>query len=180
MSPRVKRPNPANRVSQLGARQQAPRARTPRASRMQTPYITQAGQDVARPFALIVGVVYLAAGLIGFAVTGFDQNIVSPHGHALIGFALNPFHNLIHVAVGVILIVVSQVRDSTITQGVLIGGGLVYLAAALLGFLDRLQIIAIHGGGAPDNFLHLFSGLAALLVGVLTSMQQSRSQPLMA
>lgn len=120
---------------------------------------------------------YLGAGLLGFVATGFGDNIVSPHGHSLIGFEVNSFHNVIHIAVGVILIVVSQVRDSTITQGVLIGGGLVYLAAALLGFLNRLQIIAIHGGGATDNFLHLFSGLAALLVGVLTSIHSSRAQP---
>jgi hypothetical protein len=132
--------------------------------------------NIARPFALIVGVVYLAIGLIGFAATGFGDNVVARHGHKLLGFELNSFHNVVHIVIGLSFIVVSQVRDVAITQGVLIGGGAIYLAAALLGFLDRLPILAINGGGAADNFLHLLSGAAAVVFGLLGAAQQSQAE----
>lgn len=128
--------------------------------------------NIAQPFALIVGVTYLLVGLVGFAVTGFT-GVVIDGPDSLIGFDLNPFHNLVHIAIGLLLLVVSQLRDPAITQGVLIGGGLVYILAALLGFLNELQITSINDELAADNFLHLFSGLAALMVGILGAHQSS-------
>ena len=64
------------------------------------------------------------------------------------------FHNVVHLAIGAGFIAVSRL-DATITQGVVIGAGLVYLLAGLLGFPNA------------DNFLHLFSGAAAVLFGLL-------------
>ncbi|MHB8656514.1 MAG: DUF4383 domain-containing protein [Solirubrobacteraceae bacterium] len=178
MSPRIVRPLSARGLPQPGARVAKPglRAVRPHTGGQATQHIGPAGQDLSRPFALLVGVGYLAVGLIGFVVTGLP-GIVTSHGHSLLGFELNPFHNLVHIVIGLAFIVVSRVPDSAITQGVLIGGGTIYLAAALLGFLNKLPILAIHGAMAPDNFLHLFSGAAAVLVGLLAARRQSRSQP---
>jgi hypothetical protein len=127
--------------------------------------------NIAQPFALIVGVVYLAVGLVGFAVTGFT-GVTTDGGDDLLGFDLNIFHNVVHAVIGLILIVVSQV-DAAITQGVLIGGGLVYILAAGLGFLNELQILSINDELAADNFLHLASGLAAFAVGLIGAKQSS-------
>lgn len=164
MSPRIQRAASVSAVP------------TPRGGSRRAPqYIGPAGGNVARPFALVVGAAYTAVGLIGFGVTGFS-GFVSSHGHSLLGFDLNIFHNVVHLVIGVGFIVVSRVPDSTITQGVLIGGGAIYLVAALLGFLDRLPILAINGTWAPDNFLHLFSGAAAVLFGLLGAQQQSSAE----
>ena len=117
--------------------------------------------------ALAVGIVYLAVGLVGFAVTGFSGWVVDTR-EDLLSFDLNGFHNIVHLGVGAILIGVSLVREPTITQGVLIGGGLVYLLAAVLGFTGNLNsLLSIDGTFASDNFLHLASGAAAVLVGLL-------------
>ncbi len=117
--------------------------------------------------ALAVGIVYLAVGLIGFAVTGFSGWVVDTR-EDMLSFDLNGFHNIVHLGVGAILIGVSLVREPTITQGVLIGGGLVYLLAAVLGFTGNLgSLLSIDGKLASDNFLHLVSGAAAVLVGLL-------------
>ncbi len=132
--------------------------------------------NVARPFALLVGVVYLAAGLIGFVATGFS-GFVSTNGPSLLGLHINIFHNLFHIVVGLAFIVASRLPDVTMTQGIVIGGGIVYLAAALLGFLDKLPIIAVNGSLALDNFFHLFSGAAALVVGLIGAQQQSEAEP---
>jgi Domain of unknown function (DUF4383) len=131
-------------------------------------------RNIAQLFAVVVGVAYLAIGLIGFAVTGFSGAVLDGPD-ALLGFDLNPFHNVVHLGVGLILLVTGSLRDPVIAEGALIGGGLVYLLAAVLGFLGGLEIISINDGDelAPDNFLHLFSGAAALAAGVLGARQSS-------
>ena len=123
-------------------------------------------RNITQTFALVVGVVYLAVGIVGFAVTG-ATGVTTDGADKLIGFDLNVFHNVVHLAIGLGFIAVSQLRDPTITQGVVIGGGLVYVLAGLLGFLNELQILSIDSEIAPDNFLHLFSGLAAVAFGLL-------------
>jgi hypothetical protein len=65
------------------------------------------------------------------------------------------------------------VPDPTVAQGVLIGGGLIYIVAAGLGFLNELQILSINDELDADNFLHLFSGIAALAVGIIGAKQSS-------
>jgi hypothetical protein len=124
--------------------------------------------SIAQIGAVIVGVAYLAIGIIGFAFTGFGE-FVQDTGDGIIGFDLNPFHNIIHFVVGAYLLFVSRL-GRTITEGALIGGGLVYIVAAILGFDNHLQIISINSATAPDNFLHIASGLAALLLGLISSL----------
>ncbi len=117
--------------------------------------------------ALVVGIAYLAAGLLGFAFTGFTGWVIDTR-EDMLGFDLNGFHNIVHFGIGAILIGVSLIREPTITQGVLIGGGLVYLLAAALGFTNNLSsLLSIDGTFASDNFLHLASGSAAILLGLL-------------
>ena len=128
------------------------------------------GQNVTQVFALVVGAVYLLVGVIGFAVTGFT-GVTTDGADKLIGFDLNVFHNVVHLAIGAGFIAVSRLSDPTITQGVVIGAGLVYVLAGLLGFLNELQILSIDSELAADNFLHLFSGVAAVLFGLIGARQ---------
>ena len=128
-------------------------------------------QNIARPVALLLGVTYLAAGVIGFAATGF-HGFVTPGGSTFIGFPLNVFHNIVHIGIGAILLVASRLPDATMTQGILIGVAILYVAATLLGFLGKLPIIAVTTAGNPDNFLHLASAAVALFGGLAGAAQQ--------
>jgi hypothetical protein len=129
--------------------------------------------NVARLFALAIGLGYLAAGLIGFVETGFTGPVVLNTNDSFLGFFdLNIFHNIVHFAIGLGLIVASRVRDVTVTQGVLIGVGLFYVVAALLGFLNYLQLISINSSLAFDNFFHLFTGAVAVIFGLIGAHQQ--------
>jgi hypothetical protein len=125
--------------------------------------------NAAQVFALVAGVTYAIVGVVGFAVTGFE-GVVQNGPDTLLGFDLNPFHNVVHFTIGLGFIVASRL-DATLTQGIVIGGGLVYLLAALLGFLNQLQILSINDEIAPDNFLHLVSGSAAVLFGLIGARQ---------
>ena len=97
--------------------------------------------SVAQLGAAVVGVVYVLVGLVGFAITGFG-GFVTDTNDTLIGFDINPFHNVVHLVIGAyLLIAVSLGR--TATEGALIGGGIVYLLAAFLGFDGRLEILSL-------------------------------------
>ena len=132
------------------------------------------GENLSKAFAVGFGVFYIAIGLIGFAVTGFE-GFTADTDEQLLGLDLNVFHNIVHVAIGLGLVLAATARDETVTQGVVIGVGLFYAVAALLGFLDYLQIISINGHLSLDNFLHLFSALAALGFGLFAAQRQHRS-----
>ena len=121
--------------------------------------------------AAVVGVAYLAIGVIGFVVTGFGS-FVQDTGDGILGFDLNPFHNVVHLTVGGYLLFVSMLNRAA-AEGALIGGGAVYLVAAFLGFGNHLQIISISDVSAPDNYLHVASGLAAILIGLISSLSGS-------
>ena len=86
---------------------------------------------------------------------------------------------MLHIGVGAILLTAGLMSEPTLAQGALIGGGVVYVLAALLGFLGGLEIISINDGDrlAPDNFLHLFSGIAAITAGALGAKQSDEALP---
>jgi len=135
----------------------------------------EGGANIARTFALLFGLAYVAVGVVGFAATGFNEGIVANTDDALFGiFDLNIFHNIVHMAIGAGLIVASRANDATVTQGIVIGLGLFYTVAALLGFLNFLQIISIDTNLAPDNFLHLASALLALAAGLIAVRHQNQ------
>ena len=134
-----------------------------------TPQRPAAGRHPAQVLAFIVGVAYVIVGLVGFAATGFGGSWVHDGGADLLGFDVNGFHNIVHLGVGLILLIASTAPAPALTQGVLIGGGLVYVLAAFLGFTGQLDhLLSIDGKfGAADNWLHLVSGLAAIVAGFL-------------
>lgn len=128
-------------------------------------------ENIARPVALVLGVVYLAAGVFGFIVTGF-HGFVTSGGSSIIGLHLNVFHNLVHIGIGAILVVASRLPDATMTQGTLLGVGAVYVVATVVGFTGHLPIIAVTTAGNGDNFLHLASAALALVGGLAGTAQQ--------
>lgn len=125
------------------------------------------GFSIAQLGAVVVGVAYVLAGVVGFFITGFGD-FTQDTGDKLLIFDINPFHNTVHLLIGIFLLFVSTL-GRTVTEGALIGGGLVYLVAAFLGFADSLQIISINDVFATDQFLHIASGGTALLLGLFSS-----------
>ncbi len=121
----------------------------------------------AQLYALLFGLVLLAVGILGFIADSSFGTGSNVDGSDFIIFEVNGWHNIVHIAVWLILIGASMPQDAAINSGVLIGGGLVYILAAFLGFINHLQILSINNTLAPDNFLHLVSGVLAVTVGLL-------------
>ena len=112
----------------------------------------------AQMFALAFGVVYLVVGLVGFAVTGFD-NFASATDEKLLVFAVNPLHNIAHLGVGVLLLVGSTRHETAKSINLMVG--VVYLLLAILGFAGVVIEDLLNVNDA-DNFLHV--GTAALAI----------------
>jgi hypothetical protein len=113
--------------------------------------------------ALTFGVAYLAAGVAGFAVTGF-HGFASMDGPRLLGlFMVNPLHNLVHLTIAVLWLGSAPchraARIANLTIGTTLG------LVTVLGFAHVLMFLGIHTLGDPDNFLHLMSATLALYFG---------------
>lgn len=116
-------------------------------------------------FALFASLIYLTIGVIGFFVTGFNA-VVAESNEALFGiFLINPYHNIVHIALGSLWLLAALVLSPAGTEGVNIMIGGVYILATVLGFLGYFTLLNIQPGLDPDNFLHLFSGLLPLIFG---------------
>ncbi len=122
----------------------------------------------AQAFALVGGITYILVGIVGFFVTGLGTgDFVSNTDDALLGiFDLNPFHNVVHIGAGAILVAASRVESPGVTDGVTIGVGLVLLVAAAIGFLGAADhLLSINSAAAADNWLHLVTGGLAVIIG---------------
>ncbi len=115
-------------------------------------------------FGYVFGAIYAVVGVVGFAITP-GVGFFSTHGKDLIFFGLNPFHNLIHIAVGV-LFIVGAVGGAKLSSVINVLIGAVYLVVAILGLFiigTSFNIIALN---SADNVLHFVSAVAALGVGL--------------
>lgn len=123
-------------------------------------------KSIARKGALLFGIVYVVVGLAGFAVTGFDDWLVNTN-EVLIIFEVNAFHNVVHLALGALFLAAYAVPDEGVAQGINAGIGFFLILAAVIGFAGTgaLQLISIDSALAADNFLHLFGGIAAVVLG---------------
>ena len=126
-------------------------------------------RNLAQTFMPLFGAAYMTIGVIGMFITGFG-NFVQNTGDELIGFSINPFHNLVHLAIGAFLIIMS--RQSTATaEGACLGVGLFYVTAFVIGVIgeSNLTIISMFGRGDLENFNHLVNGIALLSIGLISS-----------
>ncbi|KAA1248281.1 DUF4383 domain-containing protein [Mycobacterium simiae] len=113
-------------------------------------------------FAYASAVIYLAAGVIGFAVTGFAD--FTGHHHAkIVILAVNPLHNVVHLVLGLIWLGAGLIPSITRKVNVALGIGL--LGAFALGVSGLAGLVNIHSVGEPDNYLHLIYGALSIFVG---------------
>ena len=115
--------------------------------------------------SLVIGAVYLLIGILGFFITGFD-NFAEHTDETLLGFEINPLHNIVHILVGAAGIALSRTLRSSRTFGWLLA--VAYGATFLYGLFaagreDAVNFLSLNG---PDNVLHLLSALAGLAIAL--------------
>lgn len=127
-----------------------------------------------RALALAFGAAYTVVGIVGFFVTGFDDSF----GHAgeeLVGFEINPLHNVVHVVIGVAGLLLARTLAGARTYGWLLGIG--FGAAFVYGLLAvdaSWDFLAINWA---DNVLHAISAAVgfAIALGPVSSAVTGRT-----
>jgi hypothetical protein len=137
---------------------------------------TRDGTTLGQKAALAVGAVFTLVGLVGFAVTGFDDFAGRTH-ETLLGFELNPLHNIVHLIIGLGGLALWRRADTARTYGWLLFGGYG------LTFFYGLAVAGKDASGgnflsinAADNVLHLLSALAGLAIA-LTAYRRTVGDP---
>lgn len=115
--------------------------------------------------ALVIGIVYLVVGLAGFLVTGFDGFTEHDHSQTLVGFAINPLHNVVHIVIGLAGIALWSTASRARTYGWLlfVGYGATFVYGLIVANNPDANILNINGA---DNGLHVVSALAGLAIAL--------------
>ena len=118
----------------------------------------------AKTAALIIGVIFIAVGLLGF----IDNPIVGDSDKAI--FHADKMHNLVHIGSGVLFVLVALAAPAA-AGGFMLFFGMVYLLIGILGFISfgtqgmGKVLGVLHVNGA-DNFLHAGLGLLIIIAGM--------------
>ena len=115
----------------------------------------------AQTYSLVFGATLLLVGIAGFiAESSFDTGS-NVNGSDLIIFEVNGWHNLVHIASG--LLGLALWRDPGTARMFALGFGAVYGLVTVWGFVDGNDVIGLIPVDTADNFLHL--AISALGIG---------------
>ena len=118
----------------------------------------------AQLYSLLFGITLLVVGIVGFAVNssfGAGSNV---QGDNLIVFEVNGWHNLVHIASGLLGIALARRNDTA--RLFALGFGAVYLLVTIYGFVDGNDVISLIPVNTADNFLHLAIAAAGIAAGL--------------
>jgi Domain of unknown function (DUF4383) len=134
------------------------------------------GLTPAQLYCLLAGLALLLAGLFGFiADASFDTSATPDtdvggntggglQGDSFLGFEVNGWHNVVHVASGLLLLAAFSRRAAAKTVALVFG--LTYGAVAIIGLIDGTDVLGLIPVNPADNILHI----ALSLVGILAAL----------
>jgi len=120
--------------------------------------------SINRTVAYVVGIVFLLVGILGWFVS-HGHSFADRTGGSLLGFEVNPLHNIVHVLVGIVLIVGARSGLSA-ARAANTAVGAVYLLVGIIGLFildSSANILALN---SADNVLPLVSALVLLGAGL--------------
>jgi uncharacterized protein DUF4383 len=113
-----------------------------------------------------MGPVLLLVGVGGFiASSAFGTG--DPDGSDLIIFEVNGWHNLVHIASGLLLL--AGVRSYAAARTVTLAFGMTYGLVTIIGWIDGHDVLGLFPVDTADNLLHTFLTLAALAFGLMSA-----------
>jgi hypothetical protein len=126
----------------------------------------------ARNFSLVVGVAFLAAGVLGF-VPGLvhpphpgapDLRVDAGYGYLLGLFPVNVLHNVVHLLIGILGVFASRTMPAAIrfSRGLAVFYGALAVMGLVPGLATTFGLIPIFG---HDVWLHAVTAIAAAYFG---------------
>ena len=123
----------------------------------------------AQLYALVFGIVLVAAGILGFFYEASFSSGDDADREAVLGILdVNGWHNVVHILSGVVgLAVAGSYANARLYA---LGFGAVYIVVAILGFIygDGGEIFSIIPVNTEDNVLHVLIGVAGIGAGMAT------------
>ncbi|WP_432492644.1 DUF4383 domain-containing protein [Kineococcus auxinigenes] len=116
---------------------------------------TTAGQHLS----LLVGVLLIAFGVAGFFVTGFSGWTEGTHEQQVIGFAVNPLSNVLHLVLGALGVLARTGARRARWYGIF----LVAVGIALFAYSNNADDNALNANW-PTSALHLVLAFAGLVI----------------
>jgi Domain of unknown function (DUF4383) len=141
------------------------------ASRAASSRTDSRARSTAQWYCLIVGATLVLVGLLGFlAEAKFDTSSGGDPG-ALDGedfliFEVNGWHNVVHIASGAFLLLMST-KHARARSGALAFGA-IYSVVSVWGLIDGHDVLGVIPIDPADNILHLLLAASALAVGLLS------------
>jgi hypothetical protein len=122
----------------------------------------------AQVYALLFGAVLTVAGIVGFF---YNSDFTSDKSvrDAIFGILdVNGWHNVFHIATGVLGLVAASSYASARSYALVLG--IVYIAVAIWGFIvgNGDSILSILPVNTADNVLHLVIGISGIAAGTAT------------
>ncbi len=129
----------------------------------------------ARLYCTLIGGVLVLAGILGFFYEASFATGEEIRSDDLLGLlAINGWHNLVHIALGLVLLAAAGSAARTAALAI----GLLYLVLAIWGLIESDNVIL---GLVPindeDNVLHLILGLLGLGAGAATAEKTRKPKP---
>jgi hypothetical protein len=127
---------------------------------MSDPQLVPQRISPAQVTAIVLGLVLVAAGLIGFAVDTSWHTGSGLQGHRLLGLEVNGWHNVVHIASGLLLLAGAPSRKGArLVCRLFAVAYIVVTIAGIAGGNDAFGFIPINPG---DDVLHAILALVAL------------------
>jgi Domain of unknown function (DUF4383) len=131
--------------------------------------------------ALVVGAAFILVGILGF-IPGITTNVGDMKflGHEspaeLLGlFQVSILHNIVHLAIGIVGLVAASTWEGS--RLYLVGGGALYLALAVYGWIiDRASDANFVPMNPADNVLHVLLGAGMIVLGVVLGRGYARDR----
>jgi hypothetical protein len=121
------------------------------------------GRTLAQWFCSIAGPVLLLVGILGFiADANFDTGS-AVQGDGFLGFEVNGWHNLVHIASGAFLLAMAKKRKTAKTATLAFGA--IYGLVTIIGLIDGNDVLGLFPVNPADNVLHIALTLASLAAG---------------
>jgi hypothetical protein len=119
----------------------------------------------AQTYSLVFGATLLLVGIIGFAVnSSFDTGSNVSTGDELIIFEVSGWHNLVHIASGLVGLALFRRNDTA--RLFALGFGAVYLLVTIIGFADGNDVLGLIPVNGADNVLHLLIAALGIAAGL--------------
>ena len=134
-----------------------------------------ADRTPAQLYSLLFGITLLAVGLIGFFVNSSFDTGSGVQGDELIVFEVNGWHNIVHIASGLVGIALAGRADTA--RLFALGFGAVYAVVTIWGFVDGNDVLSLIPVNTADNFLHLAIAVAGIAAGLASTPGRGRVEP---